>query len=194
MQSLKSYFELLAPTIGEVRTLDVPHNLFLIGSLLSRKPRNILEMGMGTGYLTWSIIQAIQYNGVGQLTSVDNWCDWGGAEPLGIDRIKAAGVNVVAPIDEREFLRTCPDNAYDFVISDADHRRSHQWTDEYLRITSHDGFLYFHDTNSPMFRNLYAIVETIQKLNLPHYHFTQNTRPDERCDRGFLFVINKKQQ
>jgi hypothetical protein len=73
-----------------------------------------------------------------------------------------------------------------------DHLRSQNWVDEYLRITCHDGFIFFHDTNSDPFPNLRKIVDRVKELNLPHYHFTESTRPEEKCARGWLFVINQK--
>jgi predicted O-methyltransferase YrrM len=192
MQNLQRYFEVLSKFSGDVRALDVAHNLFLIGALVARKPRRVLEMGIGTGYLTGSLIHALRFNGVGELTCADNWCDWGGREPEGVDQIRAAGVKVVAPVDEESFLRSTGADAYDFVISDADHFRSHNWVDEYLRVTEHNGFIFFHDTNSDTFPNLHTIVDRTAALNLPHYHFTESSRLDERCSRGWLFVINKK--
>jgi predicted O-methyltransferase YrrM len=192
MQELQRYFDMLPRFVGEVRAVDLAHNMFLFGCVVSKKPRHVLEMGMGTGYVTASLIYALSYNRAGDLTCVDNWFDWGGREPEWIGQIRSAGVRVVAPMDEHAFLRSSPDNAYDLVISDADHFHSHSWVDEYFRITSPDGFIFFHDTNSDMFPNLKTIVERIGALNLPHYHFTESTRPDENCGRGWLFVINKK--
>ncbi|MEX0677857.1 MAG: class I SAM-dependent methyltransferase [Pirellulales bacterium] len=192
MENLRRYFDLVGKFVGQERAVDVAHNLFLIGCLVARKPRHVLEMGMGTGFVTGSVIQALGFNGVGELTCVDNWHDWGGREPDGTQQIRAAGVRVVAPMDEERFLRSAPADAYDFVISDADHFRSHAWVDQYLRITAHDGFLFFHDTNNDLFPNLRAIVDRVGELNLPHYHFIESTRPDERCSRGWLFVINRK--
>src|SRR5262245_248985 len=121
MQELKQYFEMLPQFVGNVRAVDLAHNMFLFGCVVARKPRHVLEMGMGTGYVTGSLVHALNYNRVGDLTCVDNWFDWGGREPEGIAQVRAAGVRVVAPMDENAFLRSAPDNAYDLVVSDADH-------------------------------------------------------------------------
>jgi hypothetical protein len=39
---------------------------------------------------------------------------------------------------------------------------------------------------------LASLKDKIELMALPHFHFTESSRPDERCERGWLFVINKK--
>lgn len=194
IQNLQNYFSLILKFKDDnVLALDRCHNIFLIGALLSKKPENILELGIGTAYVTLSLIHAIAYNKKGRLTSVDNFNDWGGQEPEWIDKIKKAGVNVVAPAEEKEFVSNCASDTYDFLISDADHFNSGLWVNEHLRIIQHDGFMFFHDTNlKEEFPNLMLIEKRIKELGLPYYHFTDNSRPDEHCERGWLFAINKK--
>jgi hypothetical protein len=86
-----------------------------------------------------------------------------------------------------------PDNAYDFLISDADHIRSGTWLDQHLRIVEAGGFLFFHDTNQPRtFPSLASIEGQVRERGLPYFHFKESSRPDERCQRGWLFVINQK--
>lgn len=113
--------------------------------MLSRKPENVLELGIGSGYVTMSLLHALRFNGRGKLTSVDSWFDWRGVEPPGVANLRGAGVNVVTS-GEEEFVRAAPADAYDLLVSDADHFRSHLWLDQHLRIVAHDGFLFFHDT------------------------------------------------
>lgn len=194
MQNLQECFNLILNYNNNNKfAIDRCHNIFLIGALLSKKPENILELGIGTAYVTLSIIHAIAYNKKGRLTSVDNFSDWEGQEPEGIKKIREAGVNVVAPVEEKEFVSNCASDTYDFLISDADHFNSGLWVNNHLRITQHDGFMFFHDTNlKEMFPNLALIEKRIKELGLPYYHFTENSRPDENCERGWLFVINKK--
>src|SRR5262245_1770788 len=68
--------------------IDRAHNIFVIGAVLSKKPRNVLELGIGTGYLTMSLVHALRYNQMGQLTSVDNWFDTHGLEPKLADELR----------------------------------------------------------------------------------------------------------
>jgi predicted O-methyltransferase YrrM len=173
--------------------LDRAHNMFMIGALLSKKPAEILELGVGSGYLTASIVHAINYNKRGRLTSVDNWFDWGGKEPPNAPAIRQAGVNLVT-MGEEEFVRQAPTDGWDFLISDADHMNSHRWVDQHVRIVRHNGFMFFHDTNQPqMFPGLTTIEGQLKDRGIFCLHFTENSRPDEHCHRGWLFAVNKKQ-
>jgi predicted O-methyltransferase YrrM len=191
MSDLAQYFQLVTDFQPEERAIDVAHNLLLVGAVLSKKPERILELGIGTGFVTRSLVAAVRFNGKGHITSVDNWFDWHGNEPSWIDQLREEGVTV--RIDsEQAFLQKCPSDEYDFLISDADHVNSGNWLSEHLRVTRNDGFLFFHDTNSPAWPTLLTIQRRLS--HLPHYHFTENSRPDERCSRGWLFVINKKKQ
>jgi predicted O-methyltransferase YrrM len=172
--------------------IDCAHNIFVIGAVLSKKPRNVLELGIGTGYLTMSLVHALKYNQTGQLTSVDNWFDTHGLEPKLGAELRAAGVRVVSS-SEKEFVHQAPTDAYDFIISDADHYNSGNWLDQHIRIVEHDGLMFFHDTNLPsMFPGLAKLEARVNELGLPSYHFKQSSREGENCGRGMLFVINKK--
>jgi Methyltransferase domain len=172
--------------------IDCAHNIFVIGAVLSKKPRNVLELGIGTGYLTMSLVHALKYNQTGQLTSVDNWFDAHGLEPRLGAELRAAGVRVICSSEE-EFVHQAPTDAYDFLISDADHYNSGNWFDQHIRIVENDGLMFFHDTNLPsMFPGLAMLEARVRELGLPFYHFKQCSREDEKCGRGILFVINKK--
>lgn len=193
MDNLKSFFNLLAEADMQDVGMDTCHYLQILGSLVSKKPDKVLEVGIGTAFLTVGLMMGLRYNQSGTLTCIDNWSDWGGIEPAEIADLRGAGVEVVAPISEKEFLSTCPANEFDFVVADGDHKNCGTWVDEYFRITKPDGFIYFHDTNNTeRFPTLKLVEQRVKELGLPHYHFTRNSRADERCDRGLLLVINRK--
>jgi len=61
--------------------IDVPHGMLILGALISSKPKNILEIGIGTGFITNLLLDGISYNEIGDLTSVDNFHDLGGNLP-----------------------------------------------------------------------------------------------------------------
>jgi predicted O-methyltransferase YrrM len=169
-------------------SIDLAHTVFMSGCVLSKKPERVLELGIGPGHTSWALARALAYNGKGSLTCVDGWCDWGGREPDHVEALRRAGVEVIAQSEE-EFVRSCPSERFDVLVSDADHGRSQEWLDDHLRLVKPGGFLFFHDTNNPLFPNLRAIVERV--AHLPHYHFAENSRPDESCSRGLLFVMKQ---
>jgi glycosyltransferase involved in cell wall biosynthesis len=194
MENLRDYFDHIL-NVGHSlpAALDPCHNLFLIGTVLSKKPASVLELGIGSGYLTLSLIYALRYNGKGCLTCVDNWRDWGGTEPEGIDKIRAAGVRVVAPVSREEYVKQCPGDTYDLLISDTDPFLNGSWIDEHLRITKHDGFLFFRNTDHKHDLSGFQQVEArLRQLGLFYYHFNEQSRPDENCSSGWLFVVNDR--
>ena len=84
-------------------------------------------------------------------------------------------------------------DALDFLISDADHLKSQNWLDQHMRVVQNDGFMFFHDTNQPrVFPGLATIEDQLKSRGLFCLHFRENSRPDERCDRGWLFAVNRK--
>ena len=117
--------------------------------------------------------------------------DTNGREPDFVKAMRTQGVQFVSSSEEA-FVRRAETDAHDFLVSDADHLRSGGWVDQHLRIVANDGFLFFHDTNDPAFPSLATIEGQIRERGLAHFHFKTNSRPDERCQRGFLFVINRK--
>lgn len=195
MQALNDYFQILtsADYTASTVAIDRCHNLFMMGALLSRKPDDVLELGIGSGFVTLSLIHGLRYNGKGKLTCVDNWTDArGGSMDDIMANLRLAGVNVVAPMEEKSFLTSCPSDSFDFLVSDADHLNSGTWVDEHLRVVRSGGFLFFHDTNDlERYPNMALITKRVQELNLFHYHFTQSSRPDEQCERGWLFVVKR---
>src|SRR6266852_2518006 len=124
MHELAPYFNLLSSfNNASAVAIDLAHNVFLVGAVLARKPERVLELGVGSGYVTNSLMHAMRFNRKGKLTSVDNWFDWKGAEPAFVPPLRAAGVSVVV-CGEEEFVRSAPDDPYDLLVSDADHFRS----------------------------------------------------------------------
>ncbi len=169
--------------------LDVAHNLFISSSVLAAKPQHVLELGIGSGRLTKSILTALRFNQCGTLLCVDSWIDNAGKEPALAAELKWDGA-LIENCTEQKFVEKCSTDRFDMLISDADHTFSQCWLHHHLRIVKPNGFLFFHDTNNSLFPNLKQILK--QTVHLPHFHFVKNSRADERCDRGLLFVINKK--
>ena len=90
---LVSYARLLARFDDkDNQAMDKAHIQFIIGLVSAMKPQRVLELGIGSGFLTNSLIYALNYNQAGRLTSVDNWHDTAGREPDIADEIRKAGV------------------------------------------------------------------------------------------------------
>ena len=49
--------------------IDSAHGMLILGCLMSSKSKNILEIGIGTGFITNMLLNAIEYNQIGHLTS-----------------------------------------------------------------------------------------------------------------------------
>ncbi len=174
-----------------VTAIDEAHSILLSGFLVSAKPHNVLELGIGTAYSTNVIISSLAYNKRGKLTCVDNWFDHGGKAPDWIDVLVSKGGVTVITSEEEAFVRSCPSDEYDFLLSDADHYGT--WFDEHCRIVKDGGIMFFHDTNeSAIYPSLYLIEGQAREKGMAHIHFKENSRVQERCNRGFLMVVNKK--
>lgn len=185
MQNRMRWFRKYPPFPSDV-SIDECHGDLLYGMVVSQKPLRILELGIGSGCATSILLRAIKYNGYGRLTCVDNFSDWNGKPPL---HAASLGCKIVIQ-DESAFLRSCPSDSYDLIVSDADHGHASEWIKEYFRVANEGAFLFFHDTNNQDYPNLRRIVEMVAAL--PHYHFTRSSRQDERCGRGWLWAINQK--
>ena len=171
--------------------IDLVHNCFIFGAVLSSKPINALELGIGKGYATRAILYALKYNRRGKLTSIDNWHDWDGKEPEHIQQLRDLGVKIIAPIDEGEFVRTQPDNSYDFLLSDGSHRHAGEWAEDIFRIVKANGIMFFHDVNIEKYHSLKRYIELSKKRGLSRFIFSENSRDDETCNNGLLMVLNK---
>src|SRR5437870_3271400 len=154
----------LMPSADPV-TVDLAHNALLLGAVASLKPDQVLELGLGAGYTSRAILQALTWNQKGWLTIVDNWYDWQGSEPPHAQPLREAGVRIVIS-NEESFVKGCESDTYDLLVSDGDHSRSHLWLDEQLRIVRPGGLMFFHDTANADFPNLATIVKGIQKRKL----------------------------
>ena len=56
-------------------SVDLCHGMLILSNALSSKPEKILEIGIGPGFCSEILLSAIEYNGKGKLTCVDNFVD-----------------------------------------------------------------------------------------------------------------------
>jgi len=171
-------------------TIDICHVYLLFGTLISSKPKNILEIGIGTSLCSNILLKGIEYNGFGTLTCVDNLYDLGGNLPYYIlDNMKSKANIIIS--NEKDFVFNCKDNSYDFLISDGDHNHAGEWVEQIFRIIQPNSFMFFHDV-SESYPNLINYKIEADKLNKPNHLFNISSRFDENCKRGFLMIENKK--
>ncbi len=166
--------------------MDRAHALLIVGCILAQKPAAVVELGIGSGYLTRLLLGAIDYNGTGTLVSVDNWIDWQGKEPPIAQQLRTEGAAIVVS-EERAWCEQRETGSVDCLVVDSDHLHGGEWVHEHLRIVRPGGLLFFHDTNAPSYPSLKETVHAVRGLS--HVHFTKSSRPEERCGRGLLFVI-----
>lgn len=171
-------------------SIDLCHGLFLLGAITSAKPKNLLELGIGPAFASEILCAGIKYNGVGKLTCVDNLADLNGNLPSEkIDYLKNNGVKIIAPIDEKDFVENSNLEEYDFLVSDADHGRAHLWAERVFDIMKPNSFMFFHDVGE--FKNLLKYKEIADERGYYNHTFTTSSREDERCHRGWQFIIKK---
>ena len=188
MNNIKNYFDFISNFDWKNNSIDLCHNVLLVGTVISSKPTNILELGIGSGYVTKSLLHAIRYNGIGKLTTVDNFHD-GPIDGL-VNELKEMGANVCAPITEEKFVRSAKTDEYDLLVSDADHTHSGEWVEEIYRIVKPNGIMFFHDIFYTESVNRY--LKMAISTNRPHFVFNSSSRPNEECTNGWLMVKNTK--
>jgi len=171
-------------------SIDLCHGMFLLGTLISAKPSNVLELGIGPAFASEILCAGIKYNGIGKLTCVDNLADLNGNLPSEkIEYLKENNVKIVAPIDEKDFVEQSDLEEYDFLVSDADHGRAHLWAERVFDIMKSNSFMFFHDIGE--FKNLLRYKEIADERGYYNHTFTTSSRSDERCHRGWQFIIKK---
>jgi len=154
--------------------LDMCHRELIYGLIRAYKPKNILELGYGTGLTTRTILSAIAQNQLGKLTVIDNFLDFEYNNPGIIEH----GFKLVESSEEL-YVKTNK-SKYDFIVADADHYGTNKWLNELLGLAT--GIVVFHDITNPSFPNLYSIVEQLPSAAL----FNQSTTKEEQCYRGLL--------
>jgi predicted O-methyltransferase YrrM len=173
----------------------------LIASLVKcHKPRDVLELGIGSGKSSREIIKALEWNTTDyKYTLVDSGVDWGSHEAIPRDAIQHLDGNQKARLiisDELPFVMYTPDK-YDFIFSDADHWNTDKWFDYvYTRLLKPGGILIYHDVSMQgvkddlSFPNLDNIFHRARELGLHYAYFNKSSRQGEKCERG-LFVLFK---
>lgn len=182
--------------------VDRCHLDLTYGLVRAHKPRSVLELGVGSGRTTATLIKGVRDNGdqgKTRITLVDNWEDWKGEKPKDILEEIEGHVEVVEK-SERDFVFDTRDT-WDFIFSDADHWNTDKWFDYvYDRLLNTNGVLIFHDVSKAdgfppgelRFPNLYNILLKCRERGIAHAHFDRSSTSDERCYRGFLVIFKSQ--
>jgi predicted O-methyltransferase YrrM len=176
--------------IKDETAIDTAHMLLIFSLIISSKPAKSLELGIGKSFATQAILAGIKYNSSGTLTCVDNLIDFHKIEPTFFPELRNRGVNIIAPINEMDFVHNCKEK-YDFIMSDADHEKSGTWIKETMLLLNPGGLICFHDIGT-IYPNSKLILDAIEQYGYSKILFNLNSLPDERCDRGFLLVKKDK--
>lgn len=189
--------------------IDVCHGDLVTALIKVQKPKNLLELGFGSGYTTKKIIEALEWNESGdpdpdygppaRFTMVDNWLDWGGQLPEAVKPFVGSRASVVQA-NEIGFVFSTKET-YDFIFSDADHFNTDKWFDYvYDRLLNPNGILVYHDIcesdpgpGRAWFPNLANILHRTRRLGIDHKLFKRQSRRDERCWRGLLVLFKHEQ-
>ena len=167
--------------------VDKCHAILLYGIITSIKPDNVLEIGIGSGFITKTILHALNYNGKGHLKSVDNWYDWRGKEPKHVQELRDMGCNIVAPIEEEVFVKS-EKKTYDIIMVDGNHNEGGNWAEDTYRLLNDGGMLFAHDVDQERYPTLKRYIEIAKERKYNFSVFNKNSLNNEECDRGLLMV------
>jgi len=186
---VNNFYKFLGNFVWTPVAIDKAHTALIYGMVLSTKPKLILELGIGSGFITKTVLYALGYNGVGNLTSVDNWHDWQGKEPKHIKELRELGCNVVAPIEEETFVKSNQDKRYDIIIVDGNHRQGGNWAHLVYNMLNDNGILFAHDVRMPQYPTLRRYEDVAGQHKDFYTVFNVNSRQDEMCNRGLLMIM-----
>jgi len=197
MNNFKAYNDFLNSIYGKNpykdAGIDICHSFLLFGIIAAQKPKSILELGIGTGVGCETILNAVKYNQQDyNYDALDNLYDLGGNLSNDyINKLKENKVNIVIS-DEKSYVEKCESSKYDLIISDADHLNAGDWVDHIVRICKNNGIIFCHDVCNEGFPSLKKYIDYVKDNSIPHYLFNSSSRQDEKCERGWLMIINKK--
>jgi predicted O-methyltransferase YrrM len=187
--------------------VDFCHGDLIANLVKCHKPKNVLELGFGSGFTTRKILEALEYNETGPLvpsygppakyTLVDNWLDWreAGKPPPDMSEFQTPRTTLVVS-NEHDFVFSAKEK-WDFIFSDADHFNTDKWF-EYVfdNLLNDNGILIYHDicVKAPesgefWFPNLARILYKTRERKLSHFLFNKDSRTDEKCWRGLLVIF-----
>jgi len=165
--------------------IDENHCQLIYGLVVANKPMRILELGYGLGKSFDAIENGCLYNQLPYThVLVDDWSQWSGVE----QPIDPSANLELHSCTEEQFVTAYQGEDFDFIVSDADHGKSHRWFGEVCSMIRPGGIGLFHDINNP---NLLRCVAEARLMQMSCHVFERSSRRDERCERGLLVVFKQ---
>lgn len=192
MKYANNFFEFLGKHEWIGVSIDFCHNVLVFGLVTSLKPKKVLELGIGAGYTTRALVNAIKYNkNDASVTCVDNWHDWQGVRPPIAKVVEELGATVVES-GEQEFVLNSKDSSYDFIMVDGDHRRGGYWAQKVCNMVTPGGIICVHDIGEEVYPTLKNYLTIAKEMNYSHFVFDKVSREGEQCDSGLLVIFKDK--
>ena len=196
MEITNSHFEQLNKPEGPSKKDPVDNcDRFILAALYSKRPQNVLQLGIGNGNLLLGIA-ASQKNIPGcRLDIVHVWPD-GRSLPSGFfENLSTSDINLIRPVSEIEFINDCVSDHYDFLILNSVESIGALWTDELLRITRKNGFLFIKNSNHAVgSMQMQLIQRRFDETGIFCYHFTESDQHENVSRGAWLFSVNNDQK
>lgn len=191
MSTIKEFSDFIDSWDWNPVSIDKNHALLLYGVLTSLKPQTVLEIGIGAGFTSQTILHALKYNGTGNLTCVDNWYDWKGKEPEHAKQLRNMGAEIIAPVSEEEFVKHHK-TTYDVVFVDGDHNNGGKWAEKTYDLVKPGGTLFAHDVLMESYPTLTRFQELAEERGYMNITFDKKSKSTEWCHRGLIMVVKNK--
>jgi len=168
---------------------------FILTALCCKRPKSILQLGLGSGNLLLSIAASQKEIQACRLDCVQIWQDKDTLTSDFSDDIQSAGINLVTPISEIEFINDCDSDNYDFLILNSVHSIGALWVDELLRITRSNGFLFIKNANHAYGSSRLPLIQKrFNEAGIFCYRFTEPEQCDGVFSGDWLFSVNGSQK
>ncbi len=140
---------------GNLRKLLNEEKFLLYALVRMYKPKRMIELGVSEGKSSLAIALAMEDNGFGLLTSVDNWSRRHGGKAGGPQKAQALldscgvgkHISLVAS-DSQEFLKAQKEDSQDIVYVDAGHDYDEAMQDTLEAIRVAKEFVIVHDSKN----------------------------------------------
>jgi predicted O-methyltransferase YrrM len=140
--------------------------------ILQRRPRLVVEIGMGYGVSTLTILSGLEQNGNGRLISIDPYTGWPTGRLVALHQVKRSGVSHL-----HEHMHECSYSALpkllaagarpDLIYIDGNHNFDYVFTDFFFadKLLSAGGVVGFNDAG---WRSVYKVIRFISRYRKYH--------------------------